>query len=115
MTKADDTTTPEYEQFRELFSRRMSIRDLRPDPIPDAYIDKVLEAGRWAMSGANSQPWEYIVVKDPKVKKDLFRAYAEVNADFIYWMEQQRVFELRHPAYQMTADQAVQHQGRGAR
>ena len=66
------------------------------------------------MSGANSQPWEYIVVKDPKVKKDLFRCYSEDNTDFIYWMEQQRVFELRHPAYQMTADEAVERQRRGA-
>jgi nitroreductase len=33
------------------------------------------------MSGANSQPWEYIVVKDPQVKKRLFRAYTEVNAE----------------------------------
>jgi len=67
------------------------------------------------MSGANSQPWEYIVVKDAKVKKDLFRCYSEDNTDFIYWMEQQRVFELRHPAYQMTADEAVDRQRRGRR
>jgi nitroreductase len=85
-----------YDLLYDIIRRRSSIRKLKPDPIPDEYIDKILEAGRWAMSGANSQPWEYIVVKDPKVKKDLFRAYAEVNADFIYWMEQQRVFELRH-------------------
>jgi len=68
MAKTDDTTTtPEYEQFRELFTRRMSIRDLRPDPVPDAYVDRILEAGRWAMSGANSQPWEFIVVRDDAV------------------------------------------------
>src|SRR5581483_11800235 len=91
-----------------------SVRKLKPDPIPDGSIEKILEAGRWAMSGANSQPWEYIVVKDPKVKKDLFRCYSEDNTDFIYWMEQQRVFELRHPAYQMTADEAVERQRRAA-
>jgi hypothetical protein len=50
MAKADDETTSECEQFRELFTRRMSIRDLRPDPVPDAYLDKILEAGRWAGS-----------------------------------------------------------------
>jgi nitroreductase len=32
---------------------------LKPDPIPDEYIHKIVEAGPWAMSGANSQPWEY--------------------------------------------------------
>ena len=92
-------TTAGYELLYDIIRRRSSIRKLKPDPIPEDSINKILEAGRWAMSGANSQPWEYIVVKDPQVKKDLFRCYAEVNTDFIYWMEQQRVFELRHPAY----------------
>src|SRR2546428_2129152 len=108
-------STPGYDLLYDIIRRRASVRKLKPDPIPDEYIGKILEAGRWAMSGANSQPWEYIVVKDPKVKKDLFRCYSEDNTDFIYWMEQQRVFELRHPAYQMTADEAVERQRRGAR
>jgi 5,6-dimethylbenzimidazole synthase len=107
-------STAGYDLLYDIIRRRSSVRKLKPDPIPDSYIDKILEAGRWAMSGANSQPWEYIVVKDPKVKKDLFRCYSEDNTDFIYWMEQQRVFELRHPAYQMTADEAVERQRRGA-
>jgi nitroreductase len=106
--------TKDYDLLLDLITRRASIRKLKPDPIPDESIQLVLEAGHWAMSGANSQPWEYIVVKDPQVKKDLFQAYTAVNADFIYWMEQQRVFELRHPAYQMTADESVERQRRGA-
>jgi len=105
---ATDLATADYRMLLDLVSRRASIRKLKPDPVPDEYIDMIIEAGHWAMSGANSQPWEYIVVKDPQVKQDLFRAYREINADFIYWMEQQRVFELRHPSYQMTEDEAVQ-------
>src|SRR5262245_50729517 len=109
MAKADDTTTtPEYEQFRELFTRRMSIRDLRPDPVPDVYVDRILEAGRWAMSGANSQPWEFIVVRDDAVKRELVEAYVDVNNDFIFWMEQMRLAELRHPAFQVEGDAAEQ-------
>src|SRR5437660_12105709 len=101
---------PGYDLLYDIIRRRSSIRKLKPDPIPDESINRILEAGRWAMSGANSQPWEYIVVKDPQVKKDLFRCYTEVNADFIYWMEQQHLFELRHPAYQITADKVVEQQ-----
>jgi 5,6-dimethylbenzimidazole synthase len=108
------SATKDYELLLDLVQRRASIRALKPDPIPDEYINLVLEAGHWAMSGANSQPWEYIVVKDPDTKKKLFQAYSEINTDFIYWMEQQRVFELRHPAYQMTADQIVERQRRSA-
>ena len=35
-------------------------------------MSPILEIGRWAMSGANGQPWDFIVVKDPQVKKELF-------------------------------------------
>src|SRR5215831_6739519 len=110
MATRDEKTTPKYEQFRELFTRRMSMRDLRPDPVPDSYVDKILEAGRWAMSGANSQPWEFIVVRDPPVKQALVDAYVDVNNDFIFWMEQMRLADLRHPAFQVQGDPAEQWQ-----
>ena len=48
------------------------------------------------------------MVKDAAIKQELFRAYIEENSDFIYWMEQQRDFKLRHPSYQMTHDEALQ-------
>ena len=49
-------TTPGYDLLYDIIRRRSSIRKLKPDPIPDEAINKILEAGRWAMSGANSQP-----------------------------------------------------------
>ena len=65
----------EYDVLLDLVKRRASTRKLKPDPIPDGYIEKILETARWAMSGANSQPWEFIVVRDAQIKKDLWRAY----------------------------------------
>ncbi len=105
-------STPDYDLLLELVKSRASIRALKSDPIPEDAIRKILEVGRFAMSGANAQPWEFVVVTDPQVKKDLFRAYVQINEDFIYWMEQQRVLELRHPSFQMTAEDAVQRQRR---
>ena len=102
MTK--NTETPDYDHLYDILARRMSIRRLKPDPIPDDYVHKILEAGRWAMSGANSQPWEFVVVKDETVKRELFEAYRDVNSDFIFWMEQMREKPLRHPAYQVEGD-----------
>jgi 5,6-dimethylbenzimidazole synthase len=97
--------TPEYEMLIDLLHRRMSVRKLKPDPLPEGAIEKILEAGRWAMSGANGQPWEYIVVTDPTVKKRLFKHYQdELNIDYNFWMEQMRVPELRHPAFQLEGD-----------
>ena len=103
----------DYDLLLELVKTRASIRALKPDPIPEDAIEKILEVGRFAMSGANAQPWEFIVVTDPQIKKDLFDAYNTINSEFIYWMEQQRVLELRHPSYQMTHDEVVQRQRRG--
>src|SRR3989442_11777992 len=70
-------------------------------PISDDYVEKILEVARWAMSGANSQPWEFIVVRDPEIKRQLRDAYSEHNTDYIFWMEQQREYKLRHPSYQV--------------
>ena len=54
----------DYDTLLELVRNRISVRKLKPDPIPDEYVEKILEIGRWAMSGANGQPWEFIVVRD---------------------------------------------------
>ncbi len=95
--------TPQYETLMAVVQQRMSVRRLKPDPLPEGAIEKILEAGRWAMSGANAQPWEYIVVTDPAVKKALYGVYMdEVDSDFIFWMEQMRVPELRHPSFHLA-------------
>lgn len=58
--------------FLDLARVRRSVRRYRPDPVPDELVDQVLEAGRWAPSAVNSQPWEFIVVRDPQVKQALY-------------------------------------------
>lgn len=98
----DDHTN--YKILNELLAGRMSVRKLKTDPLPEGTIDRVLENARWAMSGANSQPWEYIVVTDPDMKQKLYDTYYEINNEFIFWMEQQRAMEYRHPAYILDGD-----------
>ncbi|MBW2144890.1 MAG: nitroreductase family protein [Deltaproteobacteria bacterium] len=61
----------EYDNLIELIIRRRTIRRFKHEPIPDDYIGKVIEAARWAPSGANSQPWEFIIVKDEAMKKKI--------------------------------------------
>jgi nitroreductase len=43
---------------------RVAIRDFLPQPIPEAVIKKILEAGRQAHSQRNRQPWRFVVVQD---------------------------------------------------
>ena len=57
-----------YDSFLELVKKRRSIRQFKPDPIPDGYIEKIVEAARWAPSGFNSQLWEFVVVREPEIK-----------------------------------------------
>ena len=50
----------------ELIKTRRSIRKYKETPVPDDYTVKILEAGRWAPSGEDAQPWRFIVIKDRK-------------------------------------------------
>ncbi|HLE59879.1 MAG TPA: nitroreductase family protein [Candidatus Limnocylindria bacterium] len=40
-------------------------RHFRADPVPEAVLRDILEVARWSGSGANRQPWEFVVVRDP--------------------------------------------------
>ena len=93
-----------YESFLELVRYRRSIRRFRPDPVPDGHIIKLLDAAHFAMSGANSQPWEFIVVKDSVVKERLFNAYL-VDLQRAWYLEQQRIPEYRHPAFNVANEE----------
>ncbi len=61
----------DYDSLLELVKNRRSIRRFKPDPIPDDCIDKIIEAARWAPSGFNQQPWEFVVVKKPQLKNKI--------------------------------------------
>jgi nitroreductase len=51
------------------FLRRLrAVKDYTPQPVPTETIAAILEVGRWSASGANRQPWEVVVVRDPAVK-----------------------------------------------
>ena len=55
-----------YECLLEVVKKRRSVRQFKTDPIPDEYIDKIIEVARWAPSGFHTQPWEFVVVKKKK-------------------------------------------------
>lgn len=54
--------------FYEVILKRRSIRKFKDDKIPQNSLKRILEAGRWAPSGANLQPWKFIVITSPEVK-----------------------------------------------
>ena len=53
--------------FEAIYSQR-AIRHLKPDPVPEETIRKLIEAATKAPSGGNSQPWKFIVIRDAPTK-----------------------------------------------
>ncbi|MBM2832700.1 MAG: nitroreductase [Dehalococcoidia bacterium] len=86
----------EYEAFLALAKKRRSIRRFKPDPLPEGSIEKILEVARLAMSGANGQPWEFVVVKDAVTKGQIGKII-DGRQQRHYDVELSRVPELRHP------------------
>ena len=56
----------------EAIKERRSCRSYSPDPVDESVIEQILEAGAWAPSPANFQPWEFVVVTAPDVKEKIF-------------------------------------------
>jgi nitroreductase len=55
-----------------------AIRRLKPDPVDEAIILRLIELALKAPTGSNAQGWEFIVVRDPKVKQGLARLNRQV-------------------------------------
>lgn len=62
--------------FREDMQRRRTVRDFSAEPVPFEIVRDAVAAAATAPSGANLQPWRFVVVHDPEVKRRL-RAGAE--------------------------------------
>ncbi len=59
----------------ETIKNRYSCRKYKETTPSLEIIDKVMEAARIAPSAANKQPWRFIIVTDPAIRKSLFEAY----------------------------------------
>jgi len=64
------------EVLRTIRNRR-TVRRFKSDPIEDEKLQAILDAGRWAPSFSNLQPWKFIVIKDQKLKTSLDKAARE--------------------------------------
>jgi nitroreductase len=69
---------------------RKSIRKFKQTPVPDEDIRKILDAGRWAPSANNTQPWSFIVIKDRAVLKSMAGAVREMIDRMIPYAESEK-------------------------
>jgi nitroreductase len=64
--------------FDMMYSLR-SMRRLKPDPIPEETLRKIVEAGIHAPTGGNRQDWGFILVRDPELKTFIRDRYRDVQ------------------------------------
>src|SRR6266550_1952613 len=73
---------PDKSDLFEIMRTTRAMRRLKPDPVPDALIRKILQAGVCAPNGGNTQRWRFLVVKDARIKRQVQgyykRAFDEV-------------------------------------
>jgi iodotyrosine deiodinase len=69
--------------FLALMRRRRSVREFSSDPVPRELIETAIRVAGTAPSGANQQPWTFVVVDDPTVRARI-RAAAEREEELLY-------------------------------
>jgi len=79
--------------FLENIIQRRTVRDFSDKPVPIEIIQNAIKSASSAPSGANKQPWHFVIVKDPVVKKDIRIAAEKEEKEFYehrapdYWLE----------------------------
>tara|TARA_A100001037_G_C15153817_1_gene641818 strand:+ start:2453 stop:3106 length:654 start_codon:yes stop_codon:yes gene_type:complete len=99
------TTLPEPDMisrstsFLNHLMQRRTIRDFSDKSIPLEIIKNAIKAASSAPSGANKQPWHFVIVQDPEVKKEIRTAAEKEEKEFYkhrapdYWLEDLNQFE----------------------
>lgn len=64
-------------EFRERMSTRRTVREFSPDPVPLEVLEHAIATAASAPSGANQQPWRFVVVQDPDLKRQIREAAEE--------------------------------------
>ncbi len=91
------------DEFYELAKSRRSIRGFDFEEgrdVPDEHIRKILEVARWAPSGGNGQPWEFIVIRDAGMRQkivDLFLKQLEPKREMEFAIRGER--NIRSPGF----------------
>ena len=68
---APDEQLRRAEEFLALLARRRSVREFSSRPVPRVLMEKLVRSAAGAPSGANKQPWKFVVVDDPELKRKI--------------------------------------------
>lgn len=86
----------------ETIRNRRSVRQFSPEQITNKELDAILEAGIWAPSGHNAQPWHFLVVRDKKKIDEMSRHTVDLmslsNTEWIRKLAAKEGYHLFHRA-----------------
>ena len=105
------STPPRTLNLLEAMHTARSIRRFRPDPVPQALVEQVLDAAVQAPSGTNAQTWRFVVVRDPDLRRQVGELYRQGFRD-VY--PPGRAAQESDPARRRTlrsADHLAEHMG----
>ena len=83
LSVTDEEMVSQAESYFEFIKTRHSVRDFSSRPVPKAVIEAAIRAAGTAPSGANHQPWHFVCVSDPTIKRSIRQA-AEVEERAFY-------------------------------
>jgi len=66
-------------EFYDIVKHRRSVRKFKPDYVDEGVVKHILEAGMWAPSAGNLQPWRFVVVTERKLKEKLAVIHTEYS------------------------------------
>lgn len=70
------------EAFYEYIIKRRTVREFSDEKVPIELIFNAIKSASSAPSGANKQPWYFVVVKDPEVKREIRKAAEKEEGEF---------------------------------
>ena len=70
--------------FEAIYSQRQITR-YKPDPVPQAALQQMIDAAVRAPNGGNTQPWEFVVINDPDTVRSLGELYKNSWLDAMGW------------------------------
>jgi iodotyrosine deiodinase len=77
-----DEQTARSHAFLDAMRTRRTVRDFSPDPVPFEIIETAIRTAASAPSGANRQPWRFVVVSNPEIKRQIRQAAEEEERAF---------------------------------
>ncbi len=83
-----------WNPVEKVIMERRSIRRFKKEPLPDGMIRRILEAGRFAPSAGNSQPWKFIVINNPELIAEMEKDVVKLIKFLMFFIDYSRGGEL---------------------